>query len=223
MAVSNNATFSLPITAVDGTTIQIKADDRVKFGMSGYVVHRFDERHQIITAQCQHQKASQLSTLECKPYEGLTHEMIAQVKMPLDAKDEITFNMMPNALIIAPDQGRYLALESILKSQGRLMVHADLLAMRLWDDDEVRPQKETFQGFCHTYMIGDLYFVMDDGTYQVDCQTFKTLDKRAILEGEGESMSPFYHRLVPVERSFFDFGPSDIGTFTPYYKALISE
>ena len=163
---------------------------------------------------------SQQGLLECTPFDYLYHESLSLVQDAVKKGDKAFVGLLEGSIsIIAPDQKSYLAVKALYPDA--IIFHPDLLAVTLKYDDNPTPDKATFMKYCKDNFIGILSFVLSDGVYEIDCQSFNVIGKKEGAYPDKDNDKPFYHRVGEIERGFFDFSDDEVTDFTAYYKKMI--
>jgi len=207
------------VTDVNGTRVGFESKAGIVAGQSAFVIREFDDRHTTVIAQCTVNR-DDLSSMECHPFDYLYHESLSLVKSGIKAGDTVKVGLLDASIaIIAPEQKSYLAVKA--EYPDAIVFHPDLFAVTLKYDDNPTPAKEDFVAFCRENFIGVLVFALNDAIYDVDCLSFKVINKHGAGVPDKENNKPFYHRVGEIERGFFDFSDKTVDDFTAYYKKLI--
>ena len=134
--------------------------------------------------------------------------------------DRVRIGLLGKSMsIIAPDQKRYMEVRALRPDV--FWIHPDIFGVALKEEGNPVPEKKDFQQFCKENVIGTLVFALDDAVYDVDCVSFKVIDKKLLPYQSEKAEKPFYNRVGDIERGFFDFGQETIGDFSPYYKSIL--
>jgi hypothetical protein len=206
------------VTEVDGSVVRIEAAAGIISGQSAFVIREFDDSHTTVIAQCT--VSGDVSSMTCAAFDYLYHDSLSLIKSGISVGDTVKIGLLNESIaIIAPDQKSYLTVKS--QFPGAIVFHPDLFAVTLKYEDNPTPAKEDFVGFCRENFIGVLVFALNDAVYDVDCQSFKVINRHGEGSLDKENNKPFYHRVGEIERGFFDFGNKEVDDFTAYYKKLI--
>jgi hypothetical protein len=162
-------------------------------------------------------------TLTLSPFQGLEQSSLPNVNLHVQKGDRAYFmTHYKHTFIIAPTKKAYERLKSGMK-EGIHVAHPDRFVTHLNVTGHPAPLKEDFQSFCHQNAIGVLHFALDDATYSVDCQSFKTIYKSQAIAQTGNTKLPMYSRLGEVQTSWFQIMKKEMDDFNQYYKALLND
>lgn len=220
--ISSEISTVLKVKKLDDKTIITTEAERVRVGESALIIRELSTGDKLIGFSCEVTKAvSTMAVLSCEKFEGLAQDAMPVISFDAKVGDIVVLNPLSNrALIIAKSLDGYLKTKQEFKNYQ--LVHPDLLAITLFNNDNPFPKKEDFKNFCDEYYISNIIFDFSTTREIVNCQTFKMIDSFEKKRGEGkEIMKPFFHRLAKIETSFWDFGKEEIDSFDTYYKGVI--
>lgn len=213
------ASVTTTVAEVDGATVRVQSGEGLRAGESAFVMRGFDADHGAVIAQCTVTDPGE-GTLSCKPFDYLFHESLSLAEDGVKKGDTVRVGLLEGSVsIFAPNQKSYLAVKSLYADS--IVFHPDLLAVSLKYDDNPTPDKATFRTYCKENFIGLLAFALGDGVYEVDCLSFRVINKREGAFEDKDNDKPFYHRVGEIERGFFDFSDEEVEDFTTYYKNII--
>lgn len=208
------------VLSVDKNTVTIKEVNGTKPMQSAFVVRNFDDTNAVLIAKCTIDKQDK-SKMVCEEHDFLYQESLYLAKSEIKTGDEVYIGLLSNgATIIAPDLNSYIEAKEIAKEKYTIF-HADLFAIKLYDENNPAPKKDDFVEYCKDNFIGTLFFAFSDGMEEVDCLSFASLGKINAKINSKELNAPFYNRAGMIERGIFDFDNEEVVDFDKYYKKLI--
>jgi len=189
-------------------------------GMSGIVIHEYDETHKAIvaTAQVQSSNRSQ-TTLILSKFDGLQNKKLPNIKTKPQKGDSVLLGYLYNRVLpIVPNQA---TLQKVKENFSDFMIiHPDIFAVELSKDKKPLPEVKDFQNVCKKINIGLVMFVFKDGSDFIDCNSWKKIYHRDLGYVEGKTVEPFYNRIGEIAEPIFDWSSYSLGNFDIYYKNL---
>lgn len=208
------------VLSVDKNIVTIKEVNGAKPMQSAFVVRNFDDTNAALVAKCTIDKQDK-TKMVCQEHDFLYQDSLYLAKSDVKVGDEVYIGLLSKgATIIAPDLNSYIETKEIAKEKYTIF-HADLFAIKLYDDSNPAPKKEDFVEYCKDNFIGTLFFAFSDGIEEVDCLSFASLGKIDAKINSKELNAPFYNRVGMIERGIFDFDNEEVVDFDKYYKKLI--
>jgi len=189
-------------------------------GMSGIVIHEYDETHKTIvaTALVQSSNKSQ-TTLLLSKFDGLQNEKLPNIKTKPQKGDLVLLGQLYNRVLpIVPNQA---TLQNIKEKFANFMIiHPDIFATELSKDKKPLPEVKDFQNICKKMNIGLVMFVFKDGSDFIDCNSWKKIYHTDMGYIKDKTVKPFYNRIGKIPESIFDWSNYALGNFDEYYKKL---
>ncbi len=99
----------------------------------------------------------------------------------------------------------------------------DFFAFYLKVNNTPVPKKEDLIDFCNTHQIGTIFIVVKNKLYVIDSLSFKTIDEIYVDINDPSTELPFLTKINEIEKGFWDFGSSDIGSYNAFYLSLIKD
>jgi len=217
------ANFPQPVTAIVNHIENNKAtisQGNLIPGMSGIVVHKYDETHEAIvaTAKVQSSNKSQ-STLLLSKFEGIINTKLPNIKTKPQKGDRVILGYLyKRVLPIVPNQATF---EKIKMSFPDIMfIHPDIFAAELSKEKEPLPKVENFRNVCKKMSIGAVLFVFKDGSDLIDCNSWQKIYHSNIKSDKEKTVKPFYNRIGEISTPFYDWSDHTLGNFDTYYKSV---
>jgi hypothetical protein len=215
--------FPQPVTTtldrVDGNRATILKGD-LTLGISGVVIHKYDETHKAIvaTAQVIESNSSQ-STLLLSNFNAIENTSLPNIKTVPQKGDTLFLGQLYNRVLpIVPNQATF---QKVKDSFPKFMiVHPDIFAVELSKEREPLPKVEDFQNLCKNMNIGLIMFVFKDSSDFIDCYSWKRVYHTDFSYIEGEVVEPFYNRVGEIPKPIFDWSSYKLGDFDAYYHNL---
>ena len=159
-------------------------------------------------------------TIDIQKYTNLSQDSFPKLTSKVEAGDKVVFDIYNSrAMIIAPNGKEYSDFEKNL--EGKSFVHSDILASYINKEGTRVPKEKHFKKMCNGYSLGSIYFLIENKSYEVDCNSFHIVDERDIKETKiDDDMIPFYHRFEKLSKGLFNY-EDDITDYATYYKELI--
>ena len=208
------------LTAVNGQTAVCDIGD-VPAGVSGIVIHRYDDRHAAIVASVIVQSADAKSaTLRLLPYEGLRQPNLPTIKTKPQVGDKVILGYLYDRVLpIVPNQ---VSFEKAKKSFPRLsLIHPDIVAAELAKEKSPLPDRAVLSRTCEKFSLGIIMIMFKDGTDFLDCISWKKLASSPVTsENPDHFKQPFFHRFDTIPTAIYDWGDYTLKTFDDYYRKL---
>jgi len=180
-------------------------------GMSGVVIHHYDNDLDAITNHITQTSSDGNSTLIDATV--LHHDKLPTIKTAVRPGDKVIGGYMyQNVLLLAPDADTYAKITS---SHTKKWIHPDLFALYLSVQGEGRPTKENLFDFSKKYQIGLIYIVRKNTAVLLDPISGKIVSQKAMSGLPAKGKFPFYMRFEDIKSGWF--GSSDTGD---YYKTM---
>ena len=203
----------------DGKAVTDIAD--VPIGVSGIVIHSYDENHRaIIASVIVTGTASDGTQLKVLPYRGLTQPKLPTVKTPPTVGDKVILGYLYDRVLpIVPNEKTYVKAKASFPSLH--FVHPDLMAAELAKDKSPIPEKIHFQHMCEKFHLGIVMFMFSDGTDFLDCVSWSKVAHNPAASIDAKHFDqPFYNRFKQIPSPFYDWGEHKINDFDRFYKRL---
>ncbi|SFP82397.1 plasminogen-binding N-terminal domain-containing protein [Hydrogenimonas thermophila] len=189
-------------------------------GMSGIVIHKYDETHEAIVATAEVEKSNgSQTTLLLSKFEAIQNKNLPNIKTKPQKGDRIILGQLYNRVLpIVPNQATF---QKVKESFSNFMiVHPDIFAVELSKDKKPLPEVKDFRKVCKKMNIGLVMFVFKDGSDFIDCNSWKKIYHTDISYVEGETVEPFYNRIGEIPEPIFDWSSYKLGNFDAYYQNL---
>lgn len=220
MAAGEPRSVTTTLEKIQGDT-GIVAAGGIPVGVSGIVIHAYDQTHKAIVASVAVTESSEnASTLRLLPYRGLVQPNLPTIKTkPQNGDTVILGYLYDRALPIVPNQK---SLEKATKSFPKLrLIHPDLFAAELAKDKSPLPTKEHFQKMCEKMHLGIVIFMFADGTDFIDCISWVKVGSSDVTSVEADHFKqPFFNRFEEIPTAFYDLGEYKIHNFDRFYKKM---
>lgn len=209
------------ILAVKDKTLEIDATN-LRVGESGVVIKQLSpELSSIIATVTVDNIEQNRAFLSYKLSNLISQEAMPAGKWTPTTKDSVQMHFMyKRALLVAPNRIEYLKAVRGLKKE---LIHPDVFGGILALNGHVAPTKEDFQGFCSAYSVGLLYFLVDGKRYELDCQSFKVLDKTPHSLQTKKTDLPFYVKIKGIVPNFFGDGNEPVTDYKTYFLELLEQ
>jgi hypothetical protein len=216
-------TVAAKLTAVGEKSATVDSGP-IPVGVSGIVVHYYDQTHAaIVSSAIVTESGEGQTTLELVKYNGLHQPNLPDVKTkPAVGDIAILGYLYDRVLPIVPNQQ---SLEHAHDSFPKLhIIHPDLVAAELAKEKSPLPDREILQKTCDKFNLGIVMIMFGDGTDFLDCISWKKVAHSdvAALDPK-EFKQPFFHRFEEIPSAFYDWGDYKIHDFDRYYRRLEQE
>lgn len=223
LSAANFAPYQTTINKIEKGMIIIDANDDLKVGSSGIVMHAFDDTHKTIIAQATVKSISDgVAKLSYKKYTALKQSALPEYDIKPVSGDTVILNYLyERAMAITPNAE---ALAAVTRNYNNIeWIHPDIFASYLAIEYSPLPSKSDFQQECKENSFNLLLFAIDERGYFVDCNSFKVLHTTDLnYEKPEKPMVPFYSRIKEVKgRMFGLMGGEGIKDYASYYRGLI--
>jgi len=189
-------------------------------GMSGIVLHRYDEKHEAIvaTAKVLNSKGSQ-TTLQLYKFDAISNTKLPNIKTKPQVGDRVILgHLYKRVLPIVPNIETYEKVKNSL--HDILLIHPDIFAAELAKEKEPLPKVENFRNMCKKMSIGLVLFVFKDGSDFVDCESWEKVYHLDISSVNKDLVTPFYHRTGEIPSPIYDWSEHTLKDFDSYYRGL---
>jgi hypothetical protein len=190
-------TTQTKVTAVNGNSITLQSPLGVN-GMSGIVVHGFDERLTAIVGyvvQSNETIALQIDST------AIIHTSLPSVKPQVRVGDSVIGGYLyGNVLLLAPNEQVY---SDIVRNDDKNWIHPDIYATFLSKNSYGLPNKENLTLFAKKYQVGLVYIVKRDHAILFDPISQSVVGQRAINNGAMKTQFPFFMRLETIKSGMF--------------------
>ncbi len=190
-------------------------------GMSGIVVHAYDDTHRAIVASAVVVSSSaDGSQLKLSTFKGLRQPRLPEIKTkPADGDTVILGYLYDRVLPIVPNQASFEKAKNALNDLT--LIHPDLFAARLAEEKNPRPTKSSIQKMCRQMHLGLVLFMFDNGSDFIDCTSWKRVAHTDLkADNPKKFKQPFYHRFDSIPGGFFDWSDYTIHDYDAYYRKL---
>jgi hypothetical protein len=222
-AAAEPRSVTTTISAIEGDAATVPVGD-IPTGVSGIVLHHYDQTHAAIVASVSVIASDHGSTrLKLLPFKGLAHPKLPDIKTKPQKGDTVILGYLYDRVLpIVPNQ---LSLEHARESFPRLhIIHPDLVAAELAKEKSPMPSKEILQKSCEKFNLGIVMIMFSDGTDFLDCISWVQVGHADVTAVEPEKFKqPFFNRFGEIPTAFYDWGEYHIENFDRYYRKLERE
>jgi len=193
-------------------------------GVSGIVLHHYDQTHAAIVASVFVTRSGEGSTtLRLLPFRGLHNPNLPTVKTPPQKGDTVILGYLYDRVLpIVPNQK---SLERARASFKKLqIIHPDLVAAELAKAKSPLPTKALLQRTCEKFDLGIVMIMFSDGTDFLDCISWEKVGHAEIAAADPKDFKqPFFNRFEKIPAPFYDWSEHKIENFDRFYKKLESK
>jgi len=218
-AQTNFAPLSATIKAIKGDRAYINSSSDLSVGVSGVVIHKFDNSHEAIIASATVSKKQNGNIeLRLSKFDDIKQDVLPSYHIIPKVGDKVILNYhYDRAIIIAPNKEAYKNVQENYK--GFTWIHPDIYATFLSSKLNATPTKESFINECKSDSIGLVFFVIKDRVYVVDCNTFSIVQQSPTIDTK-TTQTPFYTRINVKGRMMGFFGDK-VKDYNSYYTKLL--
>lgn len=200
---------------IDENSLKLKNCEDLRVNQSGFVI---DSKFKVILANATLVDSSSC-IINLSEFKALNQLALAKITEEIELKDRVVFDSNLNrAVIIAPNQSSYQEFKEL--NQDRVYTHPDIFNTYLSSINNPSPTKEDFKTLCRNFSISELFFLIEDRSYRVDCISMAIIDSTNFEIDSSEEIVPFYSRLKDVDTSIFSF-KSEVESYSEYYRELL--
>jgi hypothetical protein len=196
----------------------------VPVGVSGIVVHYYDQTHAAILATAVVTASTEgHTTLGLQHYDGLPQPNLPDVKTPPKAGDVVVLGYLYDRVLpIVPNQK---SLDYAKEAFPKLhIIHPDLVAVELAKAKEPLPNREILRKTCDKFNLGIVMIMFSDGTDFLDCISWKKVGHSDVAAVDVKDFKqPFFNRFESIPTAFYDFGDYHIADYDKFYRRLERE
>ncbi|WP_456451419.1 plasminogen-binding N-terminal domain-containing protein [Hydrogenimonas sp.] len=223
MAGAEPRTETGTLESVSGETATVGVGPVPK-GVSGIVVHYYDQTHAaIVSSAFVTESGEGRTTLKLVPYRGLRNPNLPNVKTPPQKGDLVILGYLYDRVLpIVPNQK---SLEHAHASFPKLhIIHPDIVAAELAKEKSPIPAREIFQNACEKFNLGIVMIMFSDGTDFLDCVSWVKVGHADVAAVDPQEFKqPFFNRFEEIPSPFYDWSEHKIENFDRFYKRLESE
>ncbi len=209
--------------------LEVEADEGVvnvgnlPKGMSGIVIHRFDEKHEAIVAVATVTSSEpQSSKVKFSVFNALHQPKLPTPKAKPKRGDRVILGYLYDRVLPIVPNGR--SFQKAKESFPDLtFIHPDLFAVELASERDALPHRQNFMKMCKKQHIGLVMFMFKDGSDFIDCISWEKVADADIAAAEGDLVAPFYNRFGEIEAPFYDFSDYKLKNFDKFYKQVEGE
>lgn len=210
-AESLPSSISTTISSVSAN--QATVETSVPKGTSGIVVHNYGNKLYAITHILVSQGEKEAII---KPYIGVEHNKLPNIKSPVVKGDKVIFgNFYNNLLIIAPNEEVY---RKTKQNISRSFVHPDTYAMDLITHSETKISLDNLKAFSQRNQVGLVLIATKESVMVLDPISSEYLFKFPVAKTNNPTLSPFYARFEQISNGFF--GTESNQKFLDYYEGV---
>lgn len=193
-----NALFLFGFSQVDAQVVSIDKDKKIltldkKFlkGVSGVVMHQYDENHSAIVATVV-SKGSNRAKIEYIDY--VENDRLPTISTKPQEGDRVIMGYLyDRSLLIAPNKSTY---DEVVKLFDAIdFINPDLLVFDMMRSSQKMPTPESIREFSQNNAVGLVYIAVDDRGYFLDANSFELLSTNALFSTSEESELPFYMQI----------------------------
>jgi len=190
-------TTNTKVTAVNGNRISLQSPLGVN-GMSGVVVHRFDERFKAIVGYITQTDGNMATKIDAT---AIIHTSLPSVKNKIRVGDSVIGGYLyDNVLLLSPNEKTYA---DIVRKDSKNWIHPDIYAAFLSKNSLGTPNKENLALFAKQYQVGLIYIVKRDHAILYDPISQSVIGKRVRNSTPTKAQYPFYMRLNTIKSGMF--------------------
>lgn len=190
-------TINTTITSVNNGSVSLAKALPVR-GMSGVVVHKFDDRLQAIVGYIAKTDNNSARTIKGT---AITHTSLPSVKNVYRVGDNVIGGYMyDNILLLAPNEKVYA---DITRSSNKNWVHPDIFATFLSKNSQGLPTRENLEIFAKEYQVGLIYIVKKNIATLYDPISHSVVGTREFNTPVTDVKAPFYMRLKSIKSGMF--------------------
>ncbi|MBN2824075.1 MAG: plasminogen-binding N-terminal domain-containing protein [Campylobacterales bacterium] len=190
-------TTNTKVTAVNGNSVTLQSPLGVN-GMSGIVVHNFDERLKAIVGYVAQTNGTSAVKIDST---AIIHTSLPSVKSQIRVGDSVIGGYLyGNVLLLAPNEQVYA---DIVRQDNKNWIHPDIYATFLSKNSYGLPNKENLALFAKKYQVGLIYIVKRDHAILFDPISQSVVGRRAVSNNSAKAQAPFYMRLKTIKSGMF--------------------
>jgi|GEM_PF-124079 len=180
------------VIAVDEKIITL--DKEYIKGVSGVIVHRYNDYHSAIIAAVVSLGGNKAKVVQAS---YVQNTRLPDIATKIQVKDVAVMGYLYNrSLLIAPNEAAY---RNVLEIYPNIdFVNPDLLAFQMMRERKTMPTQKSIQEYCNQNAIGLVYIVTADMGYFIDVNSFEILNVEPI-DSSGERILPFFMRLERID------------------------
>lgn len=180
------------VVGIKGDTITLNKEF-VK-GISGIVVHYYNQKHSAIVATVVSMGKDKAKIVDAK---YVHNDRLPDIATPVKLGDTAIMGYLYNrSLLIAPNEATYKDVTTIYPNID--FVNPDLLAFSMMRDGQEMPTRQSIQDYCNQNAIGLVFIVTADMGYFLDVNSFEILSVEPV-DSSGSRMLPFFMRLERID------------------------
>jgi hypothetical protein len=192
------STVHTSIKTVNGNNIMLSKAFTAN-GMSGVVIHSYDNGINAITSRITQTSSDGATTLVSADI--IHHEELPTIKTAVQNGDKVIGGYMyQNVLVLAPDADSYT---KVIKSYNKKWIHPDLFALYLSVEGEDKPTKENLSHFAKKYQVGLVYIIRKNAAVLFDPISGKVISQKAVSGLPAKGQFPFYMHFDQLESGWF--------------------
>jgi len=190
-------TTNTKVIAVNGTSVTLQSP-LGRDGMSGAVIHNFDERLKAIVGYVRQTSGNNAVQVNSS---AIVHTSLPSVKAQVRVGDSVVGGYLyDNVLLLAPNEKTYA---DIVRNDNKNWVHPDIYATFLSKNSFGLPNKENLALFAKQYQVGLIYIVKRDHAILYDPISKSIVGKRVVSNNSAKSQAPFYMRIKTIKSGLF--------------------
>jgi hypothetical protein len=190
-------TTNTKVTAVNGNSVTLQSPLGIN-GMSGVVIHNFDERLKAIVGYVAQTSGNSAVKIDST---AIIHTSLPSVNNQIRVGDSVIGGYLyDNVLLLAPDEKTYA---DIVRNDNKNWIHPDIYATFLSKNSLGTPTKENLALFAKQYQVGLIYIVKRDHAILYDPISKSVVGKRAVSNTPAKAQVPFYMRLKHIKSGMF--------------------
>lgn len=206
---------------VSDTKAKIKLGN-LNIGQSGVIVNDISSNYTIITQAIVTSTNEEFSEITFVKDDVLKQEALPKLKSKPQNSDLFILNhLYKQSLLIVPNQKAKRLIYQNFPKQN--FMSEDFFAFYLKLNNTPVPNKKDLIEFCNLHQIGTVFIVVKNKLYVIDALSFKTIDEIYLDINDPSTQLPFLTKINEIEKAFWDFGASDIGSYNEFYISLIKD
>jgi len=191
------STTNTRVTAVNGNSVTLQSPLGLN-GMSGVVIHNFDERLKAIVGYITQTNGTNAIKIDST---AIIHTALPSVKSQIRVGDNVIGGYLyDNVLLLSPNEQIYA---DIVRSDDKNWIHPDIYATFLSKNAFGLPNKENLALFAKEYQVGLVYIVKRDHAILYDPISKSVVGRRALSNTPSKAQAPFYMRLKSIKSGIF--------------------
>jgi len=212
-------TKEFTITNTTKTTVTIDVANLI-IGQSGIIVNNSNKTSLIVANAVVVATTNKNTTLKILASNNLKQDAIPTSTLKPKNGDILVLNHMYNSsLLITPNYETSQEILELYPKQNFL--NPDIFASHLKISHTPIPTIKEMKNFCLSYDIGTIFISVDNKLYILDVNSLNILHNTTLTSTNKETQSPFFTKVMDIEKEFWDFGDDKIKDYNKYYTKIL--